>query len=274
MIAMIMPLAVGNALRVFLEPPAVATKWRLLRKAADTFTGPDDASAFLAYEGTDRIIVDAANLQNGAPQFYRAYYWDGVSWLASASAVGTANSTYEDCSTDVLETVRDRLTVGLIEEVRRKTVQPNAGLIRVLTAPPVYEDTRWPMVSVHLMSEQPSVRAVGELVESDVFDTDEWNEHEGWLAHVQLAIVGWHQNPDERIAMRKALRRIIVGNLPVFDAKGMLQIEFSQQDVDAVSGEYPAPVYQAACTLTCLAPVVVRSKAGVVTDVESSISPE
>lgn len=268
MISLIMPLAVGNALTIRLAPPSGASEWRVLRKSSDSFIGHDDLEALTVFEGDYKSFIDDKFLQNGVPQFYKAYYRIGSNWVASETRTGTANASYDDASTDALEVVRDRLTWGLQEEVKRGVLYPSKlGSIPVLIAPPVFEDARWPMVSIHLTSEQPSTRGIGEMIDSDFIDDDLWSEGEGWLASVQLAIIGWTQNPDERIELRKALRRIIVANLPVFDDHGMVQIEFSQQDVDAVSGEYPANIYQAACQLSCLAPVVVRGKQRMITDV-------
>lgn len=270
MIAMLQPLSVGNAIRVILDPPDGSLRWRILRKVSDTFTGESDPGALLVFEGAEKAALDTASLQNGTPYFYRAFYWNGTAWTSSASASATPNATYEDASTDVLEVVRDRLDKGLQIEVQRQTLVPQSGSISVLTAPPVFQDTRWPVVTVHLLHEGPHERGLGELLVPDTFDqADElWNESEGWLARVQLAVIGWSMNPDERIALRKALRGLIVANLPVFDSHGMVEIEFSQQDVDAVSGEYPAPVYQSAGTFTCMAPVIVGDQVDEITDVQ------
>lgn len=270
---MVVPLAAGNALRVFLEPPAGARLWRVLRKSADTFVGPDDPDAYVVHEGSDRVTLDANYLQNGTLYHYRAYYWDGAAWSASATATGTPNATYEDATTDVLELVRDRLAYGLQAEVARGALSPVDGQIRVFTAPPVYEDICWPVVTVQLQSETPAARALGEMVEPDEYDkiAGEWGGVEGWLARVQLAVTGWSQNPDERIELRKALRRIIVANLSVFDNAGMVQVEFQQQDMEDFRS-YPAPVYQSLGTLTCLAPVrVVSARDPAITAVQSTI---
>lgn len=269
MIAMLQPLSVGNAIRVILDPPDGSLRWRILRKVSDTFTGESDPGALLVYEGDENSALDTAALQNGTPYFYRAYYWNGTVWTGSTSATATPNATYEDSSTDVLTVVRDRLSAGLQVEVSRGSLIPPSGGISVLTAPPVFQETRWPVVTVHLLNDAPAERGLGELLVPDTLDsTGLWNESEGWLARVQLAVIGWSQNPDERIALRQALRRLVVANLPVFDAAGMIEIEFSQQDVDAVSGEYPAPVYQTAGTFTCMAPVIVGDQVGKISDVQ------
>lgn len=270
MIAMLQPLSVGNAIRVILDPPAAALRSRILRKVSDTFIDQSDPDALLVYEGTENSALDTVSLQNGTPYFYRAFYWNGTVWTSSASASGTPNATYEEVSSDVLTVVRDRLDQGLQIEVQRQTLVPQSGAIPVLTAPPVFQDTRWPVVTVHLLVDAPAERGLGEVLVPDAFDQAAglWDESEGWLARVQLAVIGWSQNPDERIELRKALRRLIVANLPVFDANGIIQVEFSQQDVDMVTGEYPAPVYQAAGTFTCLAPVIVGDQIGGITDVQ------
>lgn len=246
----------------------------MLRKVSDTFCGPDDSDALLVHDGDERSVLDTRFLQNGTLYFYRAYYWNGSTWSASSSATGTPNATYEDASTDVLSIVRDRLDYGLQAEVASSRLVHDRGHIRVLTAPPVYQDTVWPVVTVQLQAESPSVRAVGETIEADelVVDDNAWDGAEGWLANVQLAVVGWSQNPDERVELRKALRRIIVANLPVFDDAGMVQAEFTQQDMEDFQS-YPAPVYQTIGTLSCLAPVrVITSRDPVISNVEAEIT--
>lgn len=269
---MIVPLAVGNALRVFLEPPDGALTWRILRKTADTFVDQNDANALVVYEGNERSALDTQYLQNGTLYYYRAYYWDGTAWTASTTVTATPNTTYQDCSTDVLSILRERIDLGMQAEIQRGTFSPVDGVIKVLVSTPIFEDSRWPMVSVHLLSETPSERALGELIETDIFDGVKWDEHEGWLADVQVAVIGWSLNPDERIELRKALRRIIVANLQVFDSFGIVTPAFNIQDVDAVGGEYPAPVFQAAGTFTCAAPVVVRDQVDPITDVTVEVS--
>lgn len=272
MISLIQPVAAGNALRVFLAPPADATWWRLLRKVDDTFAGESDPDALLVQEGTDKVILDIAYLMNGTLYYYKPYYRVGDSWVAGPTATATPNAAYEDATTDVLPLVRDRLDLGLQEELRRGSLSHAEGHIKVLTAPPLFEDVVWPLVTVHLQSEAPKERALGEMVGGDWLDpsSGEWTESEGWLAQVQLTIMGWSLNPDERIALRQALRRIVVANLSVFDAAGMVEIEFQQQDTEDF-GSYSAPVYQVLCSFSCEAPVVVGSKLGSINNVTQTI---
>ena len=267
MIKTIIPLPVGNAIQIFLEPPLAASKWLVLRKTTNDISGVADAAAYNVYEGSLRFFVDDGGLQNGVPYFYVAFYWDGSAWTPSASATCTPSASYSDLSTDAFVVVRDRLVAGIGVELARKSIQAKTGVIEVKTAPPIWEATHWPVVSLALQMETPQERGVGEDVWMDDFDGQFWNEHVGWLARVQLAIVAWCQNPDERIALRQAIRRIVVANLPVFESHGMIKVELSQQHADAVSGEYPAPVYQAVSTFSCLAPILVGSQVDPITDV-------
>lgn len=280
-ISMVLPLPIGNALKVFLEPPAFAQLWRVLRKPVGTpFSDQSDPNAFIVYQGDQStFLVDAKGLVNGTPYAYCAFYFDGASWIPSNVASATPNVSCEDQSVDVLSIVRDRLDVGLQNEVAAGTLLPHSGHIPVLNATPSYEDTRWPLVTVHVAGDGSGDRAIGESIGDDDFDplSGEFEEGEGWLARVQLTVVGWSKNPDERIALRQALRRLLIGNLPVFDASAMTQIEWSQSDSDLVSGEYPAPIYQAICSLHCHAPAFITSAVDKVADVsltvQSSLAP-
>lgn len=275
-IAIVQPLHVGNALRLFLEPPAGAIGWRVLRKGSDTFVGHDDPGALLVYEGDERIFVDAAYLQNDVMAFYRPYYTtDGATWTPGATATGTPAAIYEEHTTDVLSLVRERLEAGLKVEVERGNLINDLGYVQVYTAPPSLEQNLlFPLVTVTLEDESPTVRSIGEEISGDEFDAIgfDWLESEGWLANVQLSIVGWSLNSDERIELRKAIRRVVIANLPVFASKGIDQVNLTMNDVDAVSGEYGAPIYQVMANFTCTAPMRVGGRAGgVVADVSLSI---
>lgn len=263
MIHMVQPLSVGNALRLYLEPPAGAVRWKILRKGADSFSGPADESGAVIYEGSERVVVDARYLLNDVRAFYRPYYTiDGVTWTAGPTASGTPVATYEEQTSDVLALLRERLESGLQVEVQRGNLVNDLGYIQVYAAAPSLErDLTFPLVTLHLDSEDPSVRGIGESLGTDDFDAigDGWTESEGWLADVRISIIGWSLNADERIELRKAIRRIVLANMSVFASEGWQQVSLSLQDNDAISGEYPAPIYQAVGSFTCLAPVVVAN---------------
>ncbi len=276
MISTIQNLHIGNALRLFVTPPADAVQWRILRKGADTFVDENDPSALVVYEGSERVLVDSESLKNEVMAFYRPFYTtDGTTWTAGATSSGTPTADYVDYTTDVLSVLRDRIERGLLVECERGNFQPEDGSIQVFTAAPSLEtDLRLPLVTVHLDNEDPGERGIGDAISGDEFDAIgfSWNESEGWYANVAITVIGWSLNSDERIELRKALRRIIIGNLPVFTAEGIDQVALSLSDIDAVNGEYPAHIYQCIGNFTCISPVRVGGPVAAIESVESTIS--
>lgn len=272
---MVHPLPVGNALRLFLQPPASAVQWRVLRKGQDAFSGVDDPTAAVIYEGDENVIVDTASLPNGLMQFYRPFYTaNGTTWTPGPTASGTAFATYEEISTDVLPFLRDRLEAGLKVEVERGNLQNPLGYIQVTNGTPLLErDHAFPMVSIHLDAEDPTIRAIGDDLLGDTFDGigGDWSESEGWISNVRVSVIGWSLNADERIVLRQALRRVVIANLPVFADQGWQQVALGLQDVDAVSGEYSAPIFQVMGSFTCLAPTIVAGSVGAVREVISEV---
>jgi hypothetical protein len=270
MIHTVQPLSVGNALRLFIQPPAGAARWKVLRNGSGVFAGHDDPSALVAYDGTEKVVVDIESLQNGTAAYYRPFYTsnNGASWLAGPVASGTPAATYEEQTTDVLVTLRARLEAGLKVECQRGHLINELGYIPVFTASPAMDhDLRLPLVTVHLESEDSGERGIGECIGSS------FDDEEGWLSNVSVVVVGWSLNGDERAELRQAIRRIIIANFPVFEGMGWVLPHLAQQDVDAVGGEYPAPIYQVMNTFTCIAPVRVASvsSAGVINNTSLEI---
>ena len=87
-----------------------------------------------------------------------------------------------------------------------------------------------------------------------------WGEAEGWLAQSSVQIIGWELNADARIELRKAIRRIIVGNLAVFDSLGIINVDLQCSDAEDLQS-YNAPIYQVMGTMNCKAPVLVTAEA-------------
>ncbi len=265
------PLPVGNALKVFMDPAEGAIQWALMRNTTGVFVGPVDPLSTLVYAGDQATyVVDVKKLVNGIEYSYCLFSTlDGENWTAGPVFTATPNAIYGDQSVDALTIVRDRMAAGMAVEVSRGVLKPATQQIPVLNAPPAFDDTRWPMVSVHVTSDGPVERGIGESIGSDDWDPDSgmWKQGEGWMANTVLAIVGWSKNADERISLRQAMRRLIIANLPVFDALGMLRIDISQSDQDYVSGEYPAPIFSTMCSFSCLAPAFITDEVPVVTEI-------
>ncbi|MBI1207448.1 MAG: hypothetical protein GC191_09205 [Azospirillum sp.] len=270
MIKAIYRIPVGNALRLSLEPPAGAEYWRVLRRTSDSFAGPDDAGAVVVADQSDEAaIIDSDGLANGAAYFYRAYYWVSGAWVASGTNSGTPLSSYSAADIDPLVVLRDRLRLGLADAVARGVLQPHSGEIKVLTAPfASAKDASFPVVSVHLDHDAPSDRFLGELLCADADDGIGGSiSGEGWHSQATLNVVGVSLNPDERIALRRAIKAIVIANLDVFESKNMWRVEFTQRDTESFQ-ENNAALYITSGTFTCTFPSYVFDDGAAVSGVE------
>lgn len=259
MITMVRVLDVGNALRLFLQPPQGASQIRLLRKISDDFTGADDSGATIVGDDGKYILplivqypvafTDVQGLVNGQVYYYRPYYWVSGAWTTDASVTATPAANYYRVNPEPLDILRTRLGLGLANEVTAGRLRHKTGAIPVLNAPPQFEDTPFPVVSVHLQNDAPEVRGIGDQITA--WDDEGDDRVGGWLARHQIDVMAWSLNPDERIALRQALKRIVIANLAVFDQLGVEQIEFSQSDSEDLQS-YNAPVYMAQGLFSCL----------------------
>lgn len=264
MITLILPQSCGNALHVFLQPPAGATAWQVLRLPRsgikDDMSDPD---ALIVYEGDNVAFIDHYALQNDVRYFYKAFFYVGGVWVPSNESYGTPMATYQEASTDVLQLLRDRLEAGLAVEVERKTLINELGYIQVFTAPPQMENNLMlPCITLSLESEEPSDRFIGDTINVEYLDEEDgmFTEQAGWLADVNVSITGWSLNPDERLELRKAIRRVIVANMTVLAAAGITLPRLSLSTEDAVSGEYDSPMYLVVGNFNCTAPIRVGLK--------------
>lgn len=277
MITFLKPLAAGNAVQILLAPPEGAAHWRVLRRTAGQIAGPDDAGAVLVADGsTDESILDMEGVANGAPHTYRAFYWIGAGWSASEAETVTPAATYAGLGPDVQAVVRERIELALAVEVARGAlVPPDGGRIRVTTAPYALPDkVSFPMVSVHIDDDMPAERFIGELLAGDLSqEGGAVTQSEGWLSRYVLSVVGVSRNTDERVALRKAIKRAVMANLPIFDAVGMMQVQFSQRDDDQFGRDDGAALHFTRGTLTCLAPSAVSADIGPIDDVDVTANP-
>lgn len=283
MISLLKPLPVGNAVQITVDSlPATAVHWRLLRNTTGLFPAFNDSLSVVVTDsnaGDPLQLIDTADgLINGTVTFYQLFYFDGSAWSVdpNSPASCTPATTYIDDCVDAQTIVTDRLRLGIAAEIARGgLVLPpnNNNELEVLTAPPNFDNTRWPVISVHLNNETPVNRAIGEGIANDEFDTSAglWDDHDGWQAKTQLGIVGWSLNSDERIVLRKAIRRIILANLAVFDAALLLQVELNQQDVEDFT-TYQSPVYETVCLFTCVTPLAINAPGAPITDVEVTVT--
>jgi hypothetical protein len=155
-----------------------------------------------------------------------------------------------------------RLEAGLAYELAQGNLTAPSGSIPIFTAPYALADKiTFPCVSVHMDDTGPSERFIGEDPGLEFIDENgNIVETEGWIANFGLTIVGTTNNLDERIALRKALRRIIQANLPIFADAGMILVTFSQTDVDDFQKDN-VTLFMSVGKFTCQAPAGVTNAA-------------
>lgn len=268
MILLVQPLAAGNALRVSLNPPAGASRIRLLRKHTSAFAGPEDPDALLIADGADRSFTDFSGLLNGEQVWYCAFYYVGGVWVPSSPKASIPVASFKEVGPDVMSLVRERLELGLKVYVDRGNLQHERGFIPTLLASPQVEEAPLPLVTVHLANNAPDMRFIGEQIAPDSFnpDTGDWSSMEGGYDKTDLTIVVWSLNSDERIEMRKAVKSILQANLPIFDAAGLLLVSWSFSDMEDYE-RYQAPMYQSVCQFSCYAPSAVEGAGPAVQDI-------
>lgn len=261
MISLAQALSAGNAVRILLTPPPQAKRTRLLRRGDDVWTDQDDPLALLVLDAEHaRATLDMQSVVNGQTYYYRAWHLVGGAWQATRSVPVTAGLDYSDGNVDALMFLRERLDLGLRAHLAAGRLQHPRGHIPVLTAPPIFEDSPMPLVTLHLTDESARERGIGEAI-----------QHEGWLAAVRIAVIGWSLNPDERAALRQCLRAVVLANLPVLDAAGLQQVDWSMQDVEDFTS-FAAPVYQVIGAFSCLAPVSVVTTGAPIADVQADMA--
>lgn len=243
MISLITPFIAGNAVKLILNPPSTARHWRVLRNTSGLFTDAD--SPDLIYAGDDRVILDSAGLENDTLYFYRVFYWINSAWddMAPVRSV-TPALLFTDVSVDPLSLVRDRLDSGLNALLAQGALTHHAGVMPVLTASPQIEGTTFPIVTVHLSSDRTDDRGIGDFVNDMI-------EMSGWYTQTQLQIVSWCLNSDERKAVRKAVKSVLLANLDFFDSAGLSQIDISQSDTENFD-TWNTPMYMTHTAFTCI----------------------
>lgn len=274
MISFIRPLPSGTAIQVVLAPPVGALSWRLLRKTMDDFSGESDVHAVRVVDTQhDKSIVDDLGVINGQAYYYRAYYWNGSVWSASRTGSAIASQSFIGIGTDALMYVRQRVDDGLRSMVAQGILQHPRNHIPVLAGMPSIDDVAFPVVTVTLQHESQQDRFIGEEFDNGEFDaeSDTWAESFGWLSRVQINVIGWTFNVEERNTLRRALRSLILVNLPVFDAAGLQQVEFSQQDVDDAQS-YNAPIYETVGLFSCLAAAAVAVNEDAIKEVQVALT--
>jgi hypothetical protein len=246
------PLPIGNAVRLFLRPPSGAVNWVLLRKKTNDIVAHNDPTASVIHSGTELVVLDDSALVNGTTYFYQPFFFDGTSWTTETATSVVPASTYTIDFPDPLSVMRDRLDYGLQDSIARGRMTHSRGKIQVLNSPPLASDVAWPVVTVEFAGGAPDANSVGaQIGQGDAISFDQGDE-DGWISRVSLHIVGWALNPDERITLRREIERIVVANIPLFNANGMYEVTFSPSADSNDYESYSAPVYMTSSQFSCV----------------------
>jgi hypothetical protein len=261
----------GNAVSLVVMPDReipLATAWRLLRRTDDEFVGAEDANAVIVADGdeTDAMtqVLDYQGLLNGEAYWYQHYLltdeWEASGDPVSVTPAYLAEPLYT--APDLATLVRERLALGLAAEVSAGRLRHESGAIPVLSAHPLIDAVKLPVVTVILTDRRAEVRGIGEGVLPDLFDAEQniWSVYEGWLDRSTVQIAVWSLNHQDRLRLRDAVQRILMLNLPIFDAAGFLTPDLSEAD-SADFESFNAPAFQSVFTLSCLHTSLVRTKA-------------
>lgn len=251
-------MAAGNAVRLIIAPPSEAHEWLVLRKTTDTIGGPDDATAVTVADWDNREdILDLTGLVNGTAVFYRAFYRRRdaspvLPHLPSSSA--TPAYTARDTSADPLRLLRERFEAGLAIAVQQGRLHPRTGVVPLVMAPFVDPaKTTFPMMSMHLESDQPMEHGIGEYIAGHSIDGIGADETEGWLSQIAVNLIAVSLNPDERIELGRVMKHIVAANLEIFSSRGLIRPALTIAHTELLPEANAAPLYLATGSFTCLA---------------------
>ena len=272
----------GNAVAISLRIPAQVSAWRLLRRLDDDFAGESDPNAILIADdqgaGDFELapVLDYTGLTNGVAVWYQEYeqtdgLWEAAGDPVSATPAYLAEPLY--ASPDLASLLRERLTLALQAEVIAGRLRHESGGIPVLSAYPLIESIRLPVVTVILENRHAEVRGIGEIVTPDAFDGSYWDTFEGWMDRSTVQIAVWALNHEDRLRLRDAAQRAILLNLPILDAAGFLLPDLSESDSQDFES-YSAPIYQSIFSLSCLHAALVRSQFSPINIVEAIVNAE
>ncbi len=225
MISFALPLIAGNGARLDLSPPASAVKWRIARNTSGTFT--NETSPDVIYEGKERLFLDYAGLVNGTVYHYKVFYFDGTDWDTSYPVRQiTPGLFFADESVDPQTLIRSRLDSGLNGMIQSGMLKHPKNTISVLVSNPQIDKVQFPLVTVLLRSDRPEQYFIGGIINGDL---DDFNT--GHLSGDSIMITGWSNiGGDERIALRKAIKALLIANYDVFSHAGIMNLQADASD--------------------------------------------
>lgn len=261
-------LGCGNAIRIIVESTAGESRWRVLRKESNDFSGANDPAAFLVHDGAERFLTDARLLVNGVTYFYAIFGRIADSWSLPVVRSIAPVATFDDASVDVQELVRERLDLTLNSMIARGKLPLTKPTLSVMSIPFYTQGGEFPVVTVLFGGSSPVVRSLGDVVGSDVFIDGGITELQGWLSSVSVEVTAWSLNAEERNILRKAIEAAVASNLHVFDDLGLQMFEVQSVQDSEDTQSMNAPVYQTTLRLGCTAVTATTDEFGIIATVE------
>lgn len=267
---LLQPISCGNAVRLVVQPTGNETRWRLLRKETNVFTGHDDPAAFVVHDGASRFLTDARLLVNGVAYHYALYGYAAGSWGVPVMASVVPEALFEDASVDPQELVRERVDVTLHSMIQRGLVQLSRSNVAVMSIPFYTQGGELPVVTVLYGNGSATGHALGEQMSTDEFDGSDFIGTQGWHESISLEVSAWSLNAQERNTIRKALQAVIAANLGIFAESGLMNFEVqSVQDTEDTQS-MNAPIYQTVIRVGCQAVCAVTEVDGSFTSVSTT----
>lgn len=267
-INLLQPISCGNAIRLVVNPTVGESRWRVLRKETNDFTGQYDPAAFLVHDGSDRFLTDSRLLANGIEYFYAVYGLVApVTWGAPVVASATPSASFVDISLDVQEIVRERLDGALHSMIQRGQLALTKPSIPVMSIPFYQQGGDLPVVTVLFSNGSSVAHGLGEQIAQEVHDDPSWIGSQGWHSGITLEISAWSLNAEERNLLRKALSAAIAANLWVLEEQGLNMVEVQSVQDSEDTQSMNAPIYQTVMRLGCQAATAVTDVDGSFVDV-------
>lgn len=248
---LIQPISCGSAVRLVVQPTLGETRWRILRKETNDFTGQADPAAFVVHDGAERFLTDSRLLVNGITYHYALYGYAMGIWGSPVISTATPGATFEDLGIDAQELLRERIDVTLHAMIQRGQISPSKTTIPVMSIPFYQQGMDLPVVTVLFGGGSATGHALGEQVSGEYEDAGVWQSAQGWMESITLEVSVWSLNAAERNMLRHALEAAIAANLGVLEEQGLNMLEVnSVQDMEDFKS-MNAPIYQTVIRIGC-----------------------
>jgi hypothetical protein len=192
------------------------------------------------------------DVKNGETWHYAVFYFDGVVWSEGRyGGYSVAIAARATTTQDLIPLIRDRIYLGLKNEIALGNIHAwqSQGVpslaVPVVLAPVMLDGVQIPVVAIQLTGMNQAERGIGDELPGEA-DND---EALGTIQHVTLVVAAFTMNPNERGAYRHALQKVLIANMPVFQAAGFDRIELNATHREDLS-EDNAPLFIAEIHVT------------------------